>query len=81
MFHHNFLALWSSLSQLYTSRYDDLAALSDVHDFFERFSKFGIENRVDYRINEAVHVSAEGRKANERVENWFHERSERNMQS
>jgi hypothetical protein len=47
--------------------YDDLAALSYVHDFFKRFSKFGIENRVDYRINEAVHVSAKDRKANVRV--------------
>jgi hypothetical protein len=48
---------------LKTRWHDDLAALSNVHDFFESFSKFGIENRVDDGINEAVHVSAEREEA------------------
>lgn len=27
-----------------------------MHNFFKCFSKFGVENRVDYWINEAIHV-------------------------
>lgn len=38
--------------------HDEIAALCDVHDFFERFPEFRIEYRVDYGINKAVHVPA-----------------------
>lgn len=31
--------------------------LFDIHDFFERFSKFWIENGVYNRIYETIHVA------------------------
>lgn len=33
---------------------------ADVHNLFERFPKLGIEDRVDDRIHEAVHVAQPG---------------------
>lgn len=30
---------------------------SDVHNLFKSFPKFGIEDRVDDRINEAIHIT------------------------
>lgn len=33
------------------------ARLLDIHDFFERFSKLGIENGIYYWVYKAVHVA------------------------
>lgn len=33
------------------------ARLLDIHDFFERFSKLGVENGIYYWVYKAVHVA------------------------
>lgn len=41
-------------------RFDCFGILFDVHDLFERFAKFRIEDGVDDGIDEAIHVAQPG---------------------